>query len=69
MSIVRQLVAQKKKPLRAEYIPTKKNGMARDFLEQVGFVLESEDREGVKRYVYKEQNFVEIKDYYTVIFK
>ena len=43
--------------------------MARDFLEQVGFVLESEDREGVKRYVYKEQNFVEIKDYYTVIFK
>lgn len=69
LSIVRQLVAQKKKPLRAEYIPTKKNGMARDFLEQVGFVLESEDREGVKRYVYKEQNFVEIKDYYTVIFK
>lgn len=53
-------------PMRAEFIPTKKNGMARDFLEKVGFVLEEETIDGIKKYVFNPEQVIEVKDFYKI---
>ena len=69
LSIIKQLIKNTNKPLKAEYIPTKKNVMTKDFLEQVGFSLENETAEGVKHYVFNPSQKIDIKDYYNIHFK
>jgi len=58
----------KHKKITARYIPTKKNIMARDFLEKIGFQLEKTDAEGNKFYIFDETAKQEIKEYYTITF-
>ncbi|WP_205601727.1 HAD-IIIC family phosphatase [Sphingobacterium sp. xlx-130] len=66
LSIIKKLMRNTGKSMKAEYIPSKKNGMTRDFLEKVGFRLESEDLEGVKSYIFDAEQKINIKDYYTI---
>lgn len=66
LSIIKKLIKTTKKPLKAEFIPSKKNGMAKDFLEKVGFVLDIENEGGVKFYSFNPEQNIEIKEYYTI---
>jgi hypothetical protein len=40
--------------------------MSKEFLDKVGFVLEGESDEGVKKYFFNPNQNIEIKDYYTI---
>lgn len=66
LSIIKRLVNITKKPLKAEFIPSKKNGIAKEFLEKVGFVLEKENELGVKFYNFNPELSIEIKEFYTI---
>jgi FkbH-like protein len=69
LSIIKKLTFGTNKILKAEFIPSKKNAMSKDFLDKVGFVLESESDEGVKKYYFNPDQNIEIKDYYTINIK
>ena len=69
LSIIKHLQSQTGKEVKAEYIPSKKNAMTKDFLEKVGFTIDSEDPEGIKKYSFNPDLEIEIKDYYTINFK
>lgn len=56
------------KSISAQFIPTKKNMMASEFLDKVGFKLINIDDEGVKHYVFDPSNDINIKEYYKVEF-
>ena len=68
LTIVKQLVESTGKTLDAEYIPTRKNAMAKEFLEQVGFQLKDENVTGVKQYKFNQEQSIDIKNYYTIKF-
>lgn len=66
LSIIQKLTEQTGKPIKAEYIPSTKNTMTKEFLEKVGFILDNETEEGVKEYSFNPDQEIEIKDYYTI---
>lgn len=66
LSIIKKLISGTNKRLKAEFIPSKKNAMSKEFLDKVGFVLESETDEGIKKYYFNPEQNIEIKDYYTI---
>ena len=66
LSIIQKLMEQTGKSIKAEYIPSKKNAMTKEFLEKVGFVLDKETEDGVKEYSFNPNQKIEIKDYYTI---
>ncbi len=66
LRIIKKLVNATKKTLKAEFIPSKKNEMAKEFLEKVGFYLENETVDGIKKYCFNSEEMIEIKDYYTI---
>lgn len=68
LKILEKVNEGKHKKITARYIPTKKNIMARDFLEKIGFWLEKTDAEGNKFYIFDETAKQEIKEYYKVTF-
>lgn len=68
LSIIKKLMKQTNKVIKAQYIPTKKNGMTKDFLEKVGFSLENEEINGIKNYKFDPKKEIEIKEYYTINF-
>ena len=68
LKILEKVNEGKHKKITARYIPTKKNIMARDFLEKIGFQLEKTDAEGNKFYIFDETAKQEIKEYYTITF-
>ncbi|MEE3723792.1 HAD-IIIC family phosphatase [Riemerella anatipestifer] len=53
----------------AEFIPTKKNAMATNFLEKVGFTLIETTTDGVKKYRLEHSEKLQMKDYYKITFK
>lgn len=69
LSIIKNLTSVVNKPLKAEYIPSKKNIMTKDFLEKVGFTVEKELEDGSKYYNFDPNQNIEIKDYYTINIK
>lgn len=69
LSIVKQLVVSTGKTFEAEYIPTNKNAMTKEFLEQVGFKLKDENIVGTKQYEFDLGQSVDIKGYYSINFK
>jgi FkbH-like protein len=57
------------KPVKASFIPTRKNMMASEFLDQVGFKLDEVTEEGVKHYILdNNEEQIEIKPYYKINF-
>lgn len=66
LSIIKKINSYTDKPLKAEYIPTKKNAMSKEFLDKIGFILESETEEGIKKYYFNPNQNIEIKEYYTI---
>lgn len=66
LSIIKHLISKTGKSIRAEYIPTKKNTLTKDFLEKVGFVLDEQTKDGTKKYSFNPNQKIDIKDYYTI---
>lgn len=68
LSIIKKLVDRTNKPLRAEFVPSSKNVMTKDFLDKIGFILEDEADNGIKKYLFSQKQEIEIKEYYTLNF-
>ncbi|WP_407404330.1 HAD-IIIC family phosphatase [Chryseobacterium sp.] len=66
LQIIKEVTNKSNKPLRAEYIPSAKNDMVKDFLLQVGFILVNEDQNGVKSYNFDPKYNIELKKHYTI---
>lgn len=66
LKILEKVNEGKNKSISAQFIPTRKNMMASEFLDKAGFKLEKTDNEAVKHYIFDASNSIEIKDYYRI---
>lgn len=66
LHIIKNAIALKGKSVMGSFIPSKKNTMAKDFLDKVGFALIEENESGEKVYSFNENMPIEIKDYYKI---
>lgn len=69
LSIIQEVMKVKNKPFNGGYIPTKKNAMAKEFLDKVGFGLLEENENGERNYSFDTSKDIQIKDYYKVNIK
>ncbi|MBV7440775.1 HAD-IIIC family phosphatase [Weeksellaceae bacterium TAE3-ERU29] len=65
LKILQEVQKNNDKPIKAQFIPTKKNMMVSNFLDTLGFSLDKEDKQGIKEYTLKEEK-ITIKDYYKI---
>lgn len=65
IKIIEEVLKGSPKVVKAKFIPTKKNIMSADFLDNIGFKLLNVNEDGTKDYIL-DQKFSEIKDFYTV---
>lgn len=68
LKILEKVNEAKNKPILAQFVPTKKNMMASEFLDKVGFKLVNVDNDGVKHYVFDVSKNIELKEYYRIEF-
>lgn len=68
LTILNYLILKTGKIVKAEFLPTDKNNMAKDFLEQTGFRVVLEKEDGTKEYIFDPEKKVSIKDYYKIKF-
>lgn len=66
LRIIKDAINLKGKSLRGSFIPSKKNAMAKEFLDKVGFTLKDELEDGERVYSFDEEKDIEIKDYYKI---
>lgn len=69
LKILEEVSRGKNKSITAQFIPTKKNILATDFLDKSGFLLQETDNQGIKKYIFDTSKKIEIKDFYKVEFK
>jgi FkbH-like protein len=65
IKIIEEVLNESSKTVKAKFIPTKKNIMSADFLDNVGFRLLNIDEIGTKYYIL-DQKIPEVKDFYLV---
>lgn len=65
IKIIEDVLKGSPKTFKAKFIPTKKNIMSADFLDNVGFTLLNVNEDGTKDYIL-EQKFPEVKDFYKI---
>jgi predicted enzyme involved in methoxymalonyl-ACP biosynthesis len=65
IKIIEDVLKDSTKAVKAKFIPTKKNSMSADFLDNVGFRLLNMNEDGTKDYIL-EQKFPEVKDFYKI---
>ena len=51
----------------AEFIPTKKNQLAEDFFDNIGFKVDEITKEGTKRYSLVLKNDIQVNNYYKIV--
>lgn len=69
LKLIEEINRDKKKPIKAQYVPTKKNSMAADFLDNIGFVhIKTDEKSGIKDYVFDLNKKPIIKTFYNIKF-
>jgi FkbH-like protein len=67
IKIIEEVLKESPKAVKAKFIPTKKNIMCAEFLDNVGFRLLNVNEDGTKDYIF-DKKFPSIKDFYKVNF-
>jgi FkbH-like protein len=67
IKIIDEVLKDSLKVVKATFIPTKKNSLAADFLDNVGFKILNVNENGTKEYIL-DKKLSEIKDFYNVNF-
>jgi len=69
LKLIEEINRDKNKQIKAQFIPSKKNSIAADFLDNIGFVhIKTEEKTGTKHYVFDMNKKPAIKTFYKIKF-
>jgi len=69
LKLIEEINRDKNKPIKAQFIPTKKNSIAADFLDNIGFVhIKTDEKSGTKDYIFDLNKKPTIKTFYKIKF-
>jgi predicted enzyme involved in methoxymalonyl-ACP biosynthesis len=69
LKLIEEINRDKNKPIKAQFIPTKKNFIAADFLDNIGFVhIKTDEKSGTKDYIFDLNKKPTIKTFYKIKF-
>jgi FkbH-like protein len=69
LKLIEEINRDKNKQIKAQFIPSKKNSIAADFLDNIGFVpIKTDEETGTKHYVFDVNKKPDIKTFYRIKF-